>query len=106
MEANYVGSKGTNTYMGFDVNRYAGDLLDGTLNRINSSFAGIGYGQARGSSFYNGVNASVRKRYNYGLSFQVGYTYGKAIDDSSSFGLGLNVVDANNLKSRARPGGL
>jgi hypothetical protein len=97
-EANYVGSKGNKTYMGFDVNRYAGDLLDGTLNRINPSFAGIGYGQARGNSFYNGANASVRKRYSNGLNFQVGYTYGKATDDSSSFGLGLNVVDANNLK--------
>jgi hypothetical protein len=41
---------------------------------------------------------SLRKRYNYGLNFQVGYTYGRAIDDSSSFGLGLNVVDANNLR--------
>lgn len=98
VEANYVGSKGTKTYMGFDVNRYDGDLLDGTLNRINPSFAGIGYGQARGSSFYNGYNVSLRKRYNYGLNFQVGYTYGRAIDDSSSFGLGLNVTDANNLK--------
>ncbi|HEY7209713.1 MAG TPA: carboxypeptidase regulatory-like domain-containing protein [Bryobacteraceae bacterium] len=99
VEANYVGSKGTNTYMGFDVNRYAGDLLDGTLNRINSSFAGIDYGQARGSSFYNGFNASVKKRYNYGLSFQAGYTFGKAIDDSSSFGRGLSIADANNLKA-------
>ncbi len=99
VEANYVGSKGTKTYMGFDVNRYAGDLLDGTLNRINSSFAGIGYGQARGSSFYNGFNASVRKRYASGLTLQVAYTYGKAIDDSSSFGLGLNIVDANNLRN-------
>jgi hypothetical protein len=98
VEVNYVGSKGTKTYMGYDVNRYAGDLLDGTLNRINSSFAGIGYGQARGSSFYNGMNASVRKRYASGLTFQVAYTFGKAIDDSSSFGLGLDVVDANNLK--------
>jgi hypothetical protein len=98
VEANYVGSKGTKTFMGFDVNRYAGDLLDGTLNRINTSFAGIQYGQARGSSFYNGYNVSVRKRYESGLNLQVGYTYGRAIDDSSSFGLGLNVVDANNLK--------
>jgi len=96
-EANYVGSKGTKTLMGFDVNRYAGDLLDGTLNRIDSSFAGIQYGQARGSSFYNGTNLSVRKRYESGLTLQVGYTYGKATDDSSSFGLGLNVADANNL---------
>ena len=98
VEVNYVGSKGTNTYMGFDVNRYAGNLLQGTLTRINTSFAGIDYGQARGSSFYNGGNASVRKRYASGLTLQVAYTYGRAIDDSSSFGLGLNVVDANNLK--------
>jgi hypothetical protein len=98
VEANYVGSKGTKTYMNYDVNRYAGDLLDGTLNRINPSFADIQYGQARGGSFYNGGNASVRKRYGHGLNLQVGYTYGKAIDTSSTFGRGLNVVDANNLK--------
>jgi hypothetical protein len=84
--------------MGYDVNRFAGDLLDGRLDRINHSFAGIGYGQARGSSFYNGGNVSVKKRYSMGLNLQAAYTYGKAIDDSSSFGLGLNIVDANNLK--------
>jgi hypothetical protein len=98
VEANYVGSKATKTYMAYDVNRYAGDLLDGKLDRINPSFAGIQYGQARGGSVYNGGNASVRKRYGNGLSLQVGYTYGKAIDTSSTFGRGLNVVDANNLK--------
>ena len=98
LEANYVGSKGTKTYMAYDVNRYAGDLLDGTLNRINPSFADIQYGQARGGSFYNGGNASVRKRYGSGLSLQVAYTYGKAIDTSSTFGRNLNIVDANNLK--------
>jgi hypothetical protein len=98
LEANYVGSVGHKTYMGFDVNRFAGDLLDGRLDRINHSFAGIGYGQARGSSFYNGFNASVRKRYSNGLNLQASYTYGKALDDSSSFGLGLQIEDANNLK--------
>jgi hypothetical protein len=98
VEANYVGSRAAKTYMGYDVNRYAGDLLDGVLNRLNPSFAGIDYGQARGSSFYNGANFSVRKRYTSGLTLQVAYTFGKAIDDSSSFGLGLNIVDANNLK--------
>ncbi len=29
---------------------------------------------------------------------QLAYTYGKAIDDSSTFGRGLSIVDANNLK--------
>jgi hypothetical protein len=100
IEANYVGSTGRHTYMGFDVNRYAGDLLqhNGNLTRINTSFADIGYGQARGGSAYNGANVSLKKRYSMGLDMQVAYTYGKAIDYSSSFGLGLNVVDANNLK--------
>jgi hypothetical protein len=98
VEANYVGSVGRKTFMGYDVNRYAGDLLDGSLDHINHSFAGIDYGQARGSSFYNGFNVSVRKRYSSGLNLQLAYTYGKAIDDSSSFGLGLNIEDANNLR--------
>lgn len=97
VEVNYVGSVGHKTYMGYDINRYAGDLLDGSLDRINHSFAGIQYGQARGSSFYNGANISLRKRYTSGLDLQVAYTYGKAIDDSSSFGLGLAIEDANNL---------
>jgi hypothetical protein len=98
VEANYVGSQGRKTYMNFDVNRFAGDLLDGNLDRINTNFAAIQYGQARGGSFYNGGNVSLRKRYSVGLNLQVGYTFGKAIDDSSSFGGGLALVDANNLK--------
>jgi hypothetical protein len=98
VEANYTGSEGRHTYMGYDVNRYAGDLFDGKLDRINTSFADIGYGQARGNSYYNGFNVSLKKRYSVGLDMQVAYTYGKAIDYSSSFGLGLGVVDANNLQ--------
>ena len=97
LEANYVGSQGRNTYMAYDVNRYAGDLFDGRLDRLNTSFADIQYGQARGSSFYNGANFSVRKRYGAGLDLQAAYTFGKAVDDSSSFGRGLAIVDADNL---------
>jgi hypothetical protein len=97
LEANYVGSQGRHTYMGYDVNRYAGDLFDGRLDRINTSFVDIGYGQARGNSYYNGGNVGVKKRYSVGLDMQVAYTFGKAIDYSSTFGLGLGIVDANNL---------
>ena len=97
VEANYVGSQGRHTYMGYDVNRYAGDLFDGKLDRINTSFADIQYGQARGKSFYNGGNVSLKKRYSVGLDMQLAYTFGKAIDYSSSFGLGLGIVDAGNL---------
>ena len=72
VEANYVGSQGRNTYMNFDVNRYAGDLFDGRLDRLNTSFADIQYGQARGSSYYNGGNVSVKKRYSVGPGHAVG----------------------------------
>jgi hypothetical protein len=84
--------------MGYDVNRYAGDLLDGRLDRINPSFAAITYGQALGNSMFTGANATIRKRYSFGLNLQAAYTFGRAIDYSSTFGLGLDVVNAGNLK--------
>jgi hypothetical protein len=97
VEANYVGATGRKAYMGYDVNRVRGDLLDGRLDRINHSFAGITYGQSLGSSMYTGANVAIRKRYSFGLNLQAAYTFGRAIDFSSSFGLGLNVVDASDL---------
>ena len=52
-----------------------------------------------------GVHASVgildaeqAYKRSHGQNMQVAYTVGKAIDYSSSFGLGLGIVDANNLK--------
>jgi hypothetical protein len=84
--------------MSWDVNRYSGDLFDGRLNRLNPSFGTIEYGQARGKSFYNGGNVSVKRRYATGLDVQVAYTFGKAIDHSSSFGQGLPILDNFNLE--------
>jgi hypothetical protein len=97
VEANYVGSQGRKLYQQFDVNRYAGDLFDGRLNRLNPSFGTINYGQARTSSYYNGANFSARRRYATGLDIQAAYTIGKAIDYNSSFSGGL-FVDAWNLE--------
>lgn len=97
VEANYVGSAGRKLYMVYDVNRFSGDLFDGLLNRLNSSFADIQYGQALGTSHYEGGNVSLRKRYGSGLDLQVAYTFGKAIDTASSFGINLPVVDIFNL---------
>jgi hypothetical protein len=97
-EANYVGSRGNKLYQSYNVNRFNGDVLDGRLDRLNPSFGGIGYGVANGKSFYHGATAMIKKRYSYGLHFQLGYTVGKAIDYASSFGLGLNMVDNFNLE--------
>jgi hypothetical protein len=85
-------------YQSYDVNRVPGDLFDGSLDRNNPSFGEIGYGVGNGKSFYNGANFSVKKRFTYGLLFQGAYTFGKAIDTASSFGLGLPMVDIFNLE--------
>jgi Carboxypeptidase regulatory-like domain/TonB dependent receptor len=39
------------------------------------------------NSEYNALEASLRKRFNHGLSFLVSYTWSKAIDDVSSFNI-------------------
>jgi hypothetical protein len=96
LEANYVGSNGHKLYQDYDVNRVNGDLLDGTLERLNTSFGGFTYGQANGAAAYNGANFTVRKRYSRGLDFQVAYTVGRAVDTASSFS-GTTPVDLYNL---------
>ena len=98
VEGNYVGSSGHKLYQSYDVNRVDGDLLDGTLDRLNSSFYGIDYGQSNGASTYTGGNFSVKKRFSRGLDFQAAYTVGKAQDSASSYGRGLNMADIYNLK--------
>ena len=97
LEANYVGSQGTKLYQNYEVNRFTGDLLDGRLDRLNSSFGSISYGQNNGKSYYHGGNLSIKKRFTSGLLFQGAYTFGKAIDTGSSFS-GENLVDQFNMR--------
>jgi hypothetical protein len=101
-EAAYLGSKGHHLYAGYDVNRYDGSLIQnaGTLVRLNTSFATMDYGQANFNSSYDGGTLSIRNRsFTKGVNFQAAYTYGKAIDQASSFGTFLNVVDPLNLNA-------
>ena len=96
-EAAYLGSRGHHLYAGYDVNRFAGNLIQtgGILTRLNSSFAGMDYGQANFNSWYDGGTLAIHNRgFNHGINFQAAYTYGKAIDEFSSYGPGLNVVNA------------
>lgn len=99
-EAAYLGSKGHHLFAGYDVNRFDGNLIQtgGVLTRLNTSFAGMDYGQANFNSSYDGGTLSIRNRgFTRGLNFQAAYTYGKAIDQASSFGTGLAVADPLNL---------
>ena len=99
IDLNYVGNTGRKLYAKYDVNRFAGDLLqpgrEGIITRINDSFGSISYGQSNFTSAYNGLNATVRKRLSHGVMFNVAYTLGHAISLSDSFG--VNPTDPWNL---------
>jgi len=95
VEVDYIGAGGRKLYQVYDVNRFNGDLFDGRLDRLNSSFGSIGYGQANGISAFHGGTFMVRRRDFRGLDFHVAYTLGKAIDTASS-GTDGPVVDITN----------
>ncbi|MBI4166861.1 MAG: TonB-dependent receptor [Acidobacteria bacterium] len=104
-EANYMGSQGHHLYTQINRNRYAGDALDGTLDRLNPYFAAIDYTDNNGNSFYTSGSLAVRKVYSNGFSFQTAYTFGKAIDYSNwnstgSSGIFAPVFDAWNYKAQ------
>ena len=60
VEANYIGSRGGNMYYRWDINRFAGDLLDGRLDRIMPGFSAVNYAQAVDESHYNGFTFAAR----------------------------------------------
>jgi hypothetical protein len=105
LDVTYVGNRGRKLYAKYDMNRFAGDLLaDNYLNRINSSFGSISYGQSNFTSDYNGINVTLRKRTSRGVMFNVSYTAGHAISMSDSFG--ANPIDAWNTKLDRGPTGV
>ena len=80
------------------------DLIQnlGILTRYNPYFSSISYAQGNLNSFYNGSDLSIKGTAAHGITTQIAYTFGKAIDVQSSFSEG-DVVDAANPNAqRAR----
>lgn len=50
---------------------------------------------AAGDSYYNGLQIAIRKQLSHGLSFQLGYTYSKTLDDFTGNGGDVS-GDSNN----------
>lgn len=103
LEGDYLGSVGHHLYTVIDRNRFAGDTLDGSLNRLNPFFSSMNYGDNNGNSAYHGGTVSLRKTFARGYSFQTAYTFGKVIDYTNSRGPGSGsvyapVFDAYNYK--------
>jgi hypothetical protein len=96
-ELDYIGSVGRHLYALYNVNRFAGDLIQngGNFTGLAPGFGAINYGQNSESSGYNGFTASVRQRAMHGVTLNAAYTYSKAIDQASKLD-GAEHVDAFN----------
>jgi hypothetical protein len=57
------------------------------LTQPNCVYASVGEIASVANSSYNALEASLRKRFGHGVSFLASYTYGKSIDDVSSFNI-------------------
>lgn len=89
VDVNYVGSASRDLLSGDgptsnNYNRFAGDLLDGVLNRLNPSFGTIHLTESRIDGSYQGVTLQVSRRYKRGFAFQAAYTLGRAEDYAGS----------------------
>jgi hypothetical protein len=73
-----------------------GDIPATTFSarRVTTALAGDNFRSALGNSNYHALQATVRKRFSYGLQFNANYTYGKALDYLS---------DAFNNRGGSRP---
>jgi Carboxypeptidase regulatory-like domain/TonB dependent receptor-like, beta-barrel len=83
VEADYIGSRGNNQYLRYNVNRFNGDLFDGTFDGLMPGVSSLLYGQAIDKSHYNGGTFALRANRGV-LQFGSAYTIGKAIDFSST----------------------
>jgi hypothetical protein len=83
------------------VNRFPGDLLDGTQNRLNPNFGGIIFGRTIGVADGHYGTLMLSKRFTHSWQVRGIYTFGKATDDISSNDNGTNngeaVFDALNV---------
>jgi hypothetical protein len=83
VEADYIGSKGNHQYLRYNVNRFNGDLLDGRFDGLMPGVSTLLYGQSIDKSHYNGMTLSARVN-RADVQFGGAYTFGKAIDFSST----------------------
>jgi hypothetical protein len=106
VEGDYLGSINSHLYTTTDVNRFAGDLIvnRGKLARLNPSFGQVIYGRSIGTSAAHYGSFMLSKRFSSRWSIRGIYTFGKALDETSSNGNGVpnatNIFDAYNVRGQ------
>ncbi len=76
----YSGSYTRNALLGTDLNRVAGDLLDGQLDRLNPSFGAMNGVWNGNAIHYNGLIATLHRELTAGFGVQASYTLSKTTD--------------------------
>jgi hypothetical protein len=87
-EPEYVLTYGRKLIGYYDINTFNGRTASGypgtrSTARINPNIGADNFRTNRFLSNYHGLQASVRKTYSHGLSFNASYTYAKALDNLS-----------------------
>jgi hypothetical protein len=83
VEADYIGSRGNNMYVRYNVNRFNGDLFDGRFDGLIPGVSSLLYGQSIDKSHYHGGTLALRASRGT-VQFGTAYTLGKATDFSST----------------------
>lgn len=109
IELNYVGSGSRRLNVG---GYYNTDLTPGPAEdparRPYPYITPTFYDRSVGNGSYNAAQFNINKRYSGGLTYQVAYTYSKAIDQGSSgwFGVeGNSLTDPYNIAGSSGPSG-
>jgi trimeric autotransporter adhesin len=105
LEVGYVGTKGTRLVIQTLPNRAApGSPLTAEQRRQIGNATGFLYQTSDGNSIYHGLQVRLTRRMAKGVGFNAQYTFGKSIDDSSTFGGAGNTVAQNASDLRAERG--
>ncbi|MDX2033577.1 MAG: TonB-dependent receptor [Blastocatellia bacterium] len=88
VEAGYAGTRGVNLERIDDVNRFAGDLLDGREDRINPNFSTLLFVTNGVDSIYHAMTLEARRNLTKQFSLQANYRWSKWLDTSSDTSTG------------------
>ncbi|MBI1983656.1 MAG: TonB-dependent receptor, partial [Acidobacteria bacterium] len=79
--ASYRYKRTTNELYDLNVNRVAGDLQDGVLDRVNPNFQNITLTTNLGQRRYHGLVAGINKRLSQGWQLGTSYTYNRGTNN-------------------------
>jgi hypothetical protein len=88
VELGYAGTKGVNLERIDDVNRFAGDLLDGREDRLNPNFGVLLFVTNGVNSSYHAFTSEIRREFANGFSLQANYRWSRWLDESSDTSTG------------------